>query len=119
MKNLIFSTLLLTTIEVQATEKPTLRTITIDVAEKKANGKSWDMFGGSPDIKVVIDKQPYYSLAKCRDTYRCTISFTSQKDKWYIEVYDKDLQNDDLIGKGECEEGERCSLGLAKVEISD
>jgi hypothetical protein len=120
MKTAILAGLiLLTTTTLQAEEKKKLYSITINVEAKKANGKSWDVFGGSPDIKLVIDGQPLYSMARCRDRYRCTIEFASIKDKWYIEVYDKDLQNDDLIGKGECEEGESCDFGLAKVEISE
>lgn len=113
--------ILLTTITLQAENKKKVYTITINVEAKKANGKSWDIFGGASDIKVVIDRRPYFSRVDCQDTYRCTIEFASLKDKWYIEVYDRDMQSDDLIGKGkgECEAGESCTLGLAKVEISD
>jgi len=120
MKTAVLAVLiLLTTITIQAENKKRVYTITTNVEAKKANGKSWDIFGGSPDIKIVVEGKPYYSLVKCKDTYRCTIEFVSTTDKWYIEVYDKDLQSDDLIGKGECEAGESCTLGLAKVEISE
>ena len=91
----------------------------IDVAPKKENGKNWDLMGGSPDIKVLVDKQPLGLSQSCQNTYRCNYNFTSKNDKWYIEIYDSDIDSDDLIGKGDCEEGEECLLGLAKVEISD
>lgn len=99
--------------------KAELYTINIDVAPKKANGTEWDIMGGSPDIKVLVDKHPLYISPSCRDTYRCSLNFTSKQDKWYIEVYDMDIDSDDLIGKGDCEEGEDCDFGLAKVRIED
>ncbi len=91
----------------------------IDVAPKKSNGKEWDLMGGSPDIKVLVDKQPIGVSKSCRDTYRCSYNFTSKSDKWYIEIYDSDIDNDDLIGKGDCQEGEECKLGMATITISD
>jgi len=97
--------------------KADLYTINIDVASKKENGKEWDIMGGSPDIKVLIDKHPLYFLPSCRDTYRCSLNFTSLKDNWYIEIYDMDIDSDDLIAKGDCEEGEDCDFGLATVRI--
>ena len=30
-----------------------------------------------------------------------------------------DIDSDDLIGKGDCEEGEDCDFGLATVRIED
>ena len=102
---------------VGCSSKPNIYTINIDVASKKTNGNDWDIMGGSPDIKVMIDKHPLPFLPSCRDTYRCSLNFTSLKEKWYIEVYDMDIDSDDLIGKGDCEEGEDCDFGLAKVLI--
>ena len=120
MKKIILAGLmLLTMMTLHAESKKKIYSMTINIADKKANGKSWDMFGGPPDIKVVIDGQVYFSAVKCQDTYRCTIEFISTTDKWYIEVYDKDIQNDDLVGKGDCKVGEEFKLGLATVSISD
>jgi len=124
MKRLIFLTIMLlfTNIALQATElenKEKLYSVVIDVEAQKTNGKNWDIFGGSPDIKIVINGQSYFSPTKCKDRYRCSIEFSSTKNKWYIEVYDKDMKNDDLIGKGDCKVGKNCNLGLAKVKITE
>ena len=119
MRVILIGLMFFLTITLQAENKKKLYSITIDVEAKKANGKSWDVFGGSPDIKVVIDGETFYSPTKCKDRYRCTMEFTSVKDKWYIEVYDKDLQSDDLIGKGDCKDGEECKFGLVTISISD
>jgi len=101
----------------QADEKTQAYTIEIDVKSTKANGKPWDISGGSPDIAISIDGKRLQFLEKCRDKYRCSIRFFSTSDEWYFEIYDKDIMNDDLIGKGNCSEGDSCSLGLAKVKI--
>ncbi len=93
--------------------------IKIDVASKQSDGKEWDLMGGSPDIKVLVDKQSLGLSPSCRDTYRCSYDFSSKNDKWYIEIYDSDIDSDDLIGKGDCEEGEECRLGMAIINISD
>ena len=120
MKTMILAGLItLATMTVEAEVKKKIYSMTIDIAGKKANGKSWDMFGGSPDIKVLIDGEAYFSVLKCQDTYRCSIEFISTDDKWYIEVYDRDIQNDDLVAKGDCKVREECKLGLATVSITD
>jgi len=98
--------------------KAELYTMKIDVASKKENGKEWDLMGGSPDIKVLVDKHSLGLPKSCRDTYRCNLNFTSEKNEWYIEVYDIDIDSDDLIGKGDCEEGDECKLGMATVSVS-
>jgi len=104
---------------VGCSSKPTTYRMKVDVASKKANNQDWDMFGNAPDIQVYVNKHPLPIVERCRDTYRCTLGFSSIKDRWYIEVYDKDLSNNDLIAKGDCEEGEECDLGLAKVLIME
>jgi hypothetical protein len=118
IKKWLFITISLLLIE-GCSSKPDVYTMQIDVASKKANGEDWDMMGNAPDIQVSVDKYPLSLQKSCHDTYRCKQGFSSRKDRWYIEVYDKDLGSDDLIGKGDCEEGEECNLGLAKVLISD
>jgi hypothetical protein len=103
----------------QAGDKAKAYTIEIDVNTVKANGKSWDVSGGSPDITISIDGQRLQFLEKCRDKYRCSLKFFSISDEWYFEIYDKDIMSDDLIGKGDCSEGDSCTLGLAKIKIEE
>ena len=79
-------------------------TMSIQVEPSKIDGKSWDTAGGKPDIMLTIENTRYTSFA-CKNTYRCEIKFTSKTQKWYIEIYDKDLINHDLIGNGECQLG--------------
>ena len=98
---------------------PNIYRIQIDVASTKANGEDWDMMGNAPDIQLFVDKHPLSLLNSCQDTYRCNLGFSSVKDRWYIEVYDKDLGSNDLIGKGDCQEGETCDLGQAKILIEE
>ncbi len=102
-----------------AEDKAQAYTIEIDVKSTKANGKSWDISGGSPDIAISIDGHRLQFLEKCRDKYRCSIRFFSKSDEWYFEIYDKDIMSDDLIGKGSCAEGDSCTLGLAKIKIEE
>lgn len=88
----------------------------IEVKSGKKNGNSWDLFGNNPDIMLVVEGSHYYNMS-CRDKYRCKISFTSQKENWYIEIYDKDVRVNDLIGNGKCHAGSKCTLGQAVIEI--
>lgn len=117
IKNNILSIALLLFILNGCGSKPQLYKMQVDVASKQENKQDWDMMGNAPDIQVHVDKYPLPLLKHCEDTYRCTLAFRSVEDRWYIEIYDKDLGNDDLIGKGDCKEGEICDLGLAKVLI--
>ena len=110
---------LITILTIGCSSKAELYSIEIDVSPTKANGDEWDLMGGSPDIKVLVDKHSLGLSPSCRDTYRCSYNFTSKKDEWYIEIYDNDIDSDDLIGKGDCEEGEECNLGMAVVNVSD
>ena len=91
----------------------------IDVKSNKDNGKSWDIAGGSPDIKINIDGKNIPFKQDCKNHYRCSISFMSEKinKEWYFEIYDKDFNSDDLIGKGNCSFDKSCKLGRAKITI--
>jgi len=93
--------------------------IDIQVSPTKPGGKSWDIAGGAPDIRFAIDGKTVQQEHKCIDTYRCTrtVSLSLDKEKFYIEVYDRDLKADDLIGKGECRVGEVCKVGRAGVTL--
>ncbi|HHB94221.1 MAG TPA: hypothetical protein ENK88_03660 [Campylobacterales bacterium] len=96
-------------------------TIEIDVNSTKADGRAWDVAGGAPDILLYIDGKEMRFNKKCRDKYRCSMEFMSRDDRnsWYFEVYDRDFVNSDLIGKGDCEKGDKCNFGLVTIRIKD
>ena len=93
--------------------------IEIEVEGTKSNNKPWDMAGGAPDIKLIIDEKELVYDKKCANKYRCSMFFTSDNEEWYFEILDKDFRASDLIGKGKCSLGKECSLGLAKVKIEE
>jgi hypothetical protein len=93
--------------------------VMVDVSSSKIDKMSWDISGGAPDILLRVDGVTLAFDPQCRDTYRCTLSFTSNtQESWYLEVYDKDIASDDLVGKGNCVPNKPCSLGLATVMIT-
>ena len=92
--------------------------ITIEAASKKANSRSWDIAGGAPDIQLIIDGKELPFNKKCKNRYRCEMLFSSTASKWYFEIYDKDLRESDLIGKGKCSTAKECTLGLATVKVA-
>ena len=108
---------ILSLFSLQAEENLEAYTIEINVKSTKANGKPWDISGGSPDIIINIDGNQLKFREKCRDRYRCSIKFFSTSDEWYFEIYDKDIISNDLIGKGNCSADDSCTLGLAKIKI--
>lgn len=90
--------------------------VDIEVDPTKPNGKSWDVAGGAPDIRLRIEGKLLPMREACRDSYRCTTSaFVTQKERVYIEVYDQDVWANDLIGKGECTIDNVCKVGAAKI----
>ena len=94
--------------------------LTIKAEAAKTNGKPWDIMGGAPELFVRIDGVFLDFKEKCKNTYHCTIDFTVNKGNcWYFEIYDKDLENNDLIAKGNCSVGEKCTLGGATIEINE
>ena len=93
--------------------------ITIEVAGKKEFNKSWDIAGGAPDIQVIINGKELPFEKKCKNRYRCEMVFASSAKEWYFEIYDKDIKESDLIGKGKCSTTKECNLGLAKVKIEE
>jgi len=99
-------------------KKATSYRVTIKVSSTKLNGKSWDSFGGAPDVMIKVGNTLLPFKKSCKDSYKCSYEFTSNKDKWYFEIYDKDLKQHDLIGKGDCELGKKCKLGLADLNVS-
>jgi len=93
-------------------------TAKVDVESTKTNGKAWDVAGGAPDIQLRIDEVDVPFNQKCRDRYRCQTSFISNRSEWYIEIYDKDFNTPDLIGRGKCELGKVCRMGQAMIIIT-
>ena len=90
----------------------------IDVEDKKENGKPWDIAGNAPDIKVYINGELPQVIVPCKNSYRCKLLFISQRSFWYLEIYDKDVLADDLIGKGNCSiYKSKCRLGRSVVHI--
>ncbi len=93
-------------------------TLTVEADSTKVDGKSWDIWGGAPDILIKIDGVYLDFDPKCQDSYRCSMEFTVEKEtSWYFEIYDRDLNNNDLIAKGECSVGKECRLNGATISI--
>ena len=92
---------------------------TISVKSKKIDGKSWDIRGGYPDILLKLNREKSYFDKSCKDKYKCIIQFESSDNSWYVEVYDKDLVSNDIIGNGTCKVNKTCEIGLAKVFIKE
>jgi len=92
--------------------------VEINVKSTKENGKTWDISGGAPDLLLKIDGERLTMNDLCRDTYRCTVSFVSEKSRWYFENYDRDIATNDLIGKGVCSVGQVCNLGQSTIRIT-
>ena len=89
----------------------------INVEPSKGNGKAWDIGGGSPDILLKLNKKEVNFSKSCKNEYRCVMEFDSTGSSWYVEVYDKDLKTDDIIGAGTCKLDESCKIGQATVII--
>jgi hypothetical protein len=85
---------------------------TVKVAETKADGSSWDVNGGKPDIfvsmKNLSDKTQKEVVTDVKnDTYEATFNskmvLVAAGHRLRILVEDKDLAANDLIGKTELE----------------
>lgn len=104
-------------IEVKGNKAVYQYTIDVDVQDSKSNGSSWDVTGGAPDIFLRVNGSTIPFSENCRNTYKCIISFISDKRSFYIEVYDRDIVNHDLIGKGIVTMGRKYYLGKSKVTV--
>lgn len=92
----------------------------IEVAPVKKGGKSWDVAGGAPDVLLKVEGTFVPFRDVCQDSYRCkTNAFETKKKVLYVEVYDRDVAANDLIGKGTCRIGERCRVGEATVKFEE
>ncbi len=112
-----FIALLLTfyTISLQAKDAYILDIL---VDPKKTTGKSWDLNNGEPDILVSVDGIKRF---KCKNRFQCQVVFKSSSSNptFKVEVYDKDLQIDDLIGSEVCVVNIPCKVGDSEVEIRE
>jgi len=81
----------------------------VEVAEKRANGYSWERscWRKTPDLKVVIRKfgreTEEFKSFTADDCYSAVMEETAMQvregDRLEIRVYDDDFCNDDLIGQ--------------------
>ncbi|MEE2785890.1 MAG: hypothetical protein VX589_01025 [Myxococcota bacterium] len=110
---------------------PRTTSVTIKVADKKANGKKWDMVGAKPDIGLCVTvngKDTCFSKGKpaakvkkptCKNAEVCTfenVPIAGSKIKF--RIVDVDVGKQDLIGEGECSTAKStCTVGLAEVTI--
>jgi hypothetical protein len=93
--------------------------ITLEADATKANGKTWDINGGAPDILIKVDGVFLDFEKTCKNSYGCSVDFTVENEiSWYFEIYDKDFTSNDLIAKGECSVGKECHFSGAKISIS-
>lgn len=91
--------------------------LVVDVENLKSNGKNWDVGGNAPDILIKLNRESLPLSSDCKNEYRCIMEFSSEDKDWYIEIFDKDLRADDIIGRGNCAVDETCKLGQAKIKI--
>lgn len=91
--------------------------VEINAQSTKENGKTWDIYGGAPDLLLKVDGKSLIMSNSCWNTYLCTVSFVSEKYQWYFENDDRDVAINDLIGNGVCSVGQVCNLGRSTIRI--
>jgi Ca2+-dependent lipid-binding protein len=111
---------MITTEDLYAKSNYELKISSAQIAEKKADGRNWDVFPKSPDpfVKIFIGGDLIFRTSVQTDTY--TPSWNEKTNISYkkgvsirIEVWDKDAMSDDLIGiwEGNDLPGEELSFG--------
>ncbi len=90
--------------------------LSVVVDPKKPNAKGWDLRNGAPDILVSVDGIKRF---KCKNRFECQVVFKSRSSNssFTIDVYDKDVNLDDLIGSGTCVLDSLCKVGSSEVTI--
>lgn len=101
----------------------------LKVLPTKANGKAWDVFGGLPDLKIVVRNNSsgqVFSSPKRMDTLHATFNADAfqivEGDVVSLEVWDCDVKCDDLVGNSsftvtrELLEQRHLSLAFAQVQ---
>jgi len=106
-----------TMLEANELEQMYIYDVEINVKSTKENGETWDVAGGAPDLLLKVDGKSLIMRNSCWNTYRCTVSFVSEKSRWYFENDDRDMVSNDLIGKGVCSIGKVCNLGRSTIKI--
>lgn len=91
--------------------------VEVHAPSTKPDGKAWDVSGGAPDMILSVDGRLTYSNPNCLNRYKCTFEIFSKSDNFYLEIYDKDMLNNDIIATGYCSTDKICSLGQASVKV--
>jgi len=113
----IQSFLIVTMLEANEAVPVYIYDVEINAKSTKENGKTWDISGGAPDLLLKVDGESLIMSSSCRNTYRCTVSFVSEKSRWYFEADDEDIAINDLLGKSVCSVGQVCNLGRSMIKI--
>ena len=74
----------------------------------KANGQSWDPFGGAPDLAICIvtPSNPTCDAARlgfCKDQFSCSFPTPIPNGPFTIWVYDLDEVQNDVVGSAVCD----------------
>lgn len=75
----------------------------------------------APDIRICVDNNGSNRCVAgdCSDSYFCTfIGVPIVADNFQIEVWDKDIAKDDLIGRDICGVNRVCQFGAARITVT-
>ncbi|TSA26328.1 MAG: hypothetical protein D4R68_07585, partial [Ignavibacteriales bacterium] len=123
LKHLLFSLLIVcffvSSTSVEAGRKVT---ITVDVKQKKPDGRSWDPFGGAPDIQIKLFNNQIGNLVSPRleDTYKTSYTFEipdNVSEKINLEIWDMDIIENDLIGSCSFQNGRNQSFECGSSSV--
>ena len=123
---------------------PTTVNIQVDVLQRDAKGKHWDIRRGAPDIAICVTYPDFersedtytqcwphrrrgtittrmkdLRKAQCWNKYRCLFKGIVVPDnrKFEVMVVDIDRFRHDMIGSGFCRVNKRCKVGRAQIEV--
>jgi hypothetical protein len=104
--------------------------LSVSVAPRSAGGAAWDVANGLPDLAICVttdarrcvpEERPDRARRRglCQDTLRCQVHAPIAADarSLHIEVIDRDVARNDLVGAGDCAFGGSCRVGRAMVTI--
>lgn len=110
------------------------RKISLDIPQKKPDGKNWDGYvGKEPDPVLCITTQDGYTYclpdgtgtnvenisdSLCSNTYSCSTIAPVPDGELEIQLVDNDVSDNDTIGSGFCSVGKTCKIGEATISIS-
>ncbi len=109
MRGYIYLFFLLWAMSCYAFESGNLIIDRIVIEKKKSDGKSWDAFKGKPDVVILISMQVaqkrenIYLSGVFKNRYRVLDVINTKikvagKEKLYIQIHDRDIAKNDLIG---------------------